>query len=56
MFHQNILLVKLVKTMLFINTSYGGGIQIWFGRESAAQALKPLPMFEDHFGRKGIHS
>ena len=29
-----------------------GGTQIWFGRESAARALKPLPMFKGHFGRK----
>ena len=29
-----------------------GGIQIWFGRESVAQASKSLPMFKGHFDRK----
>ena len=28
----------------------GGGTQIWFGRECAADAAKPLPVFRGHFG------
>ena len=37
----------------------GGVIKIWFGRESAARASKPLPkngpMFRDIFVENGIH-
>ena len=29
---------------------YPGGTQIWFGRECAADAAKPLSFFRGHFG------
>ena len=29
-----------------------GDTWIWFGRESATRASKPVPMFKGHFGRK----
>ena len=32
-----------------------GDTQIWFGRECAARALKPIHIFKCHFGQKDIH-